>query len=107
MEPFFEDARYTTADFFPMFEVPFLYGHGWNATDDEASARVTVLTRELNDKLFGGTDSTGQTSRMDDVAVRLVGVLDSWRPTAHFLIGRAACREREFANVSLTVVAVP
>lgn len=84
IDPFFEDARYTTADFFPMFDVPFLYGHGWNATDDEASARVTVLTRELNDKLFGGKDSTGQTLRMNDVAFRIVGVLDSWRPTPHF-----------------------
>jgi len=84
IDPFFEDARYTSADFFPMFDVPFLYGHGWNATDDEASARVAVLTRELNDKLFGGKDSTGQTLRMDDVAFRIVGVLDSWRPTPHF-----------------------
>ncbi|MFC5435794.1 ABC transporter permease [Rhodanobacter umsongensis] len=84
IDPFFEDARYTSADFFPMFEVPFLYGHGWNAADDEASARVAVLTRELNDKLFGGKDSTGQTLRMDDVAFRVVGVLDSWRPTPHF-----------------------
>ncbi|MGY3040089.1 putative ABC transport system permease protein [Rhodanobacter sp. TND4EL1] len=84
IDPFFEDARYTTADFFPMFEVPFLYGHGWNATDDEASGRVAVLTRKLNDKLFDGKDSTGQTLRMDDVAFRIVGVLDSWRPTPHF-----------------------
>lgn len=84
VEPFFEDARYATADFFAMFEVPFLYGHGWNADDDAASARVVVLTRELNDKLFGGKDSTGQTLRMDDVAFRIVGVLDSWRPTPHF-----------------------
>ena len=84
IEPFFENARYTSADFFPMFDVPFLYGRGWNAADDEAGARVAVLTRELNDKLFGGKDSTGQTLRMDDVAFRIVGVLDSWRPTPHF-----------------------
>ncbi|WP_426700704.1 ABC transporter permease [Rhodanobacter sp. Col0626] len=84
IDPFFEDARYATADFFPMFDVPFLYGHGWNAADDEASARVVVLTRELNDKLFGGKDSTGQTLRMGDTAFRIVGVLDSWRPTPHF-----------------------
>ncbi len=84
VDPFFEDARYTTADFFPMFDVPFLHGRGWNADDDAASARVVVLTRELNDKLFDGKDSTGQTLRLDDVAFRVVGVLDSWRPTPHF-----------------------
>jgi putative ABC transport system permease protein len=84
IDPFFEDARYTTADFFAMFGAPFLYGHGWNATDDEASSHVVVLTRELNDKLFGGKDSTGKTLRMNDAAFRIVGVLDSWRPTPHF-----------------------
>lgn len=82
--PFFEDARYTTADFFPMFDVPFLYGQGWRAADDENDARVVVITRELNDKLFGGKDSTGQMLRMGDVGFRIVGVLDSWRPVPHF-----------------------
>jgi putative ABC transport system permease protein len=84
IDPFFEDARYTSADFFAMFDVPFLFGHGWNAADDDASARVVVLSRKLNDKLFGGKDSTGQMLRVDDMAFRIVGVLDSWRPTPHF-----------------------
>ncbi|HEY0198527.1 MAG TPA: ABC transporter permease [Rhodanobacter sp.] len=84
IDPFYENARYTTADFFPMFEVPFLYGHAWNAADDEAHARVAVISREMNDKLFGGKDSTGQTLRMNDAAFRIVGVLDSWRPSPHF-----------------------
>ncbi|WP_049623369.1 ABC transporter permease [Frateuria defendens] len=84
MEPFFEDARYTTADFFPMFDVPFLYGRGWGGADDEAKARVVVISRKLNDKLFGGKDSTGQTLRINDAAFRIVGVLDSWRPAPHF-----------------------
>ena len=61
LEPFFSDSRYTTADFFPMFEVPFLYGQGWSEGDDDGKARVAVLSRKLNDKLFGGKDSRGQT----------------------------------------------
>ncbi|HEX5307273.1 MAG TPA: ABC transporter permease [Dyella sp.] len=84
MDPFFSDARYTTADFFAMFKAPFLYGHGWNAADDDAKARVVVISRELNDKLFGGKDSTGQTLRLKDTAFRVVGVLDAWRPNPHF-----------------------
>ena len=36
LDPFFADARYTTADFFPMFGAPFLYGRGWSAADDDA-----------------------------------------------------------------------
>jgi putative ABC transport system permease protein len=84
IDPFFEDARYTTADFFAMFDVPFLYGRAWNATDDDGKARVAIITRELNDKLFGGKDSAGQTLRVDDTAFRIVGVLDDWRPNPHF-----------------------
>jgi len=84
IEPFFEDARYTTADFFPMFGVPMLHGHVWSAAEDEANARVVVISRKLNDKLFEGRDSTGQTLRLNDVAFRIVGVMDSWRPSPHF-----------------------
>jgi putative ABC transport system permease protein len=84
MDPFFSDARYTTADFFPMFQVPFLYGHGWGVAEDDAKARVAVISRSLNDKLFGGKDSTGKILRMKDTAFRIVGVLDSWRPNPHF-----------------------
>src|SRR5580698_7665591 len=54
IKPFYEDARYTTADFFPMFQTPFQYGHAWNATDDDAHARVAVISRALNEKLFEG-----------------------------------------------------
>ncbi|MEO8808917.1 MAG: ABC transporter permease, partial [Rhodanobacter sp.] len=53
LDPFYADARYTSADFFPMFGVPFRYGHAWNAADDEAEARVAVISSKLNDKLFG------------------------------------------------------
>ena len=84
INPFFENARYTTADFFPMFSVPFRYGHGWNAKDDASDARVVVLSRKLNNKLFGGKDSTGKILRINDVAFRIVGVLRGWRPTPHF-----------------------
>jgi putative ABC transport system permease protein len=84
MEPFFSDARYTTADFFAMFEAPFLYGHGWSEAEDDSKARVAVISRSLNDKLFGGKDSTGQVLRMQNEAFRVIGVLDAWRPNPHF-----------------------
>jgi putative ABC transport system permease protein len=84
LDPFFSNARYTTADFFPMFDTPFRYGRGWSAADDEARARVVVITNDLNNKLFGGKDSTGQTLRMKDTAFRIIGVLGDWRPNPHF-----------------------
>jgi putative ABC transport system permease protein len=84
LDPFYVDARYTSADFFPMFATPFLYGHGWDAAADEAGARDVVITRELNDKLFGGANSVGRTLRMAGASFRILGVLDRWRPNPHF-----------------------
>jgi len=84
MDPFYSDARYTTADFFPMFKVPMLYGRPWSYADDDSKARVAVISSKLNDKLFSGRDSTGQTLLLGDSAVRIVGVLDRWRPNPHF-----------------------
>ncbi|WHZ19057.1 MAG: ABC transporter, ATP-binding protein [Rhodanobacteraceae bacterium] len=84
VDPFYVEARFTTADFFAMFDAPFLYGHGWTGADDEAHARDVVITRQLNDKLFNGADSVGRTLRIGDSTFRIVGVLDTWRPNPHF-----------------------
>jgi putative ABC transport system permease protein len=74
----------TTADFFPMFGVPFRYGSGWTAADDAGRARVAVISSSLNDRLFGGVDSVGKALRLKDSDVRIVGVLDAWRPSPLF-----------------------
>lgn len=71
----------TSTDFFPMFDVPFAYGGGWNAQDDDRRARVAVISSDLNDTLFGGGDSVGRTLRIRDADVRIVGVLAPWRPS--------------------------
>src|SRR5687767_5271956 len=65
LSAFSADARYTTADFFPMFETPFLYGNGWSKTEDDKHDRVAVIAKPLNDKLFGGANSVGKTVRLD------------------------------------------
>jgi putative ABC transport system permease protein len=83
-DPFFSASRYTTADFFPMFETPFRYGRGWTAAEDDSRARVAVLGSELNDKLFHGEDSTGRVVRADGHDLRVIGVLKPWRPAPHF-----------------------
>ena len=84
LAPFRIDARYTSADFFPMFGPKFLHGGGWSAADDASRARVAVIAKPLNDKLFGGADSVGKTLRVDDAEFRIVGVLDDWRPVPKF-----------------------
>jgi putative ABC transport system permease protein len=74
----------TTSDFFPMFDVPFQYGQGWSAQDDEKHARVAVISSDLNDRLFDGRNSVGRTLRLKDSDVRIVGVLAPWRPSPLF-----------------------
>lgn len=74
----------TTADFFPMFGVPFQYGGAWSAQDDESRARVAVISADLNQKLFAGANSVGRTLRLRNSDVRIVGVLKPWRPSPQF-----------------------
>lgn len=74
----------TTSDFFPMFDVPLRYGKGWNATDDTNRTRVAVISGDLNRKLFGDRDSVGQTFRVRGQVVRVIGVLDDWRPSPRY-----------------------
>ena len=84
LTPFQVDARYSTAEIFPMFDMPFLFGGGWNASEDERRGRVAVIAKALNDKLFGGANSVGKTVRLDKADFTIVGVLDQWRPTPRF-----------------------
>lgn len=76
--------RATTADFFAMFNVPFIYGSAWLAQDDTNHAHVVVLSRKLNDRLFGGADSVGKSLVIATKAFRVIGVIGDWNPQPHF-----------------------
>ncbi|MDO1528251.1 ABC transporter permease [Fulvimonas sp. R45] len=76
--------RATTADFFAMFGVPFLYGSAWSAQDDAGHAQVVVLSRAMNQQLFGGGDSVGKTLVIATKTFRVAGVIDDWNPQPHF-----------------------
>jgi putative ABC transport system permease protein len=78
------EARATTSEFFPMFDVPFRYGAPWDRQADRVEERVTVLSRELNEQLFGGEDSTGRMLRINGEQYRVTGVLDDWTPMPKF-----------------------
>jgi len=82
--PFEAGARVTFGDFFAMFNVPFIYGSGWDAADDAAARPVVVLTRKLNERLFGGKNSVGQWLTMEGKQLQVVGVIDSWEPIPRF-----------------------
>jgi putative ABC transport system permease protein len=83
-KPFAVDARVTTADFFKMFDVPFLYGGGWSRADDEGPAPVIVISKYVNQKLFGGANSVGKSLNLGDQQYRIVGVIDAWNPVPKF-----------------------
>lgn len=84
LRPFNSDARYTSADFFAMFGTPFEYGNAWTVAEDEGHARVVVLSKELNEKLFDGQNSVGRNVRIEQNDFRVIGVLKYWRPTPRF-----------------------
>ncbi len=82
--PFQVETRATTADFFPMFDVPFLYGSGWDDSSDRDEERVVVIDRALNEQLFGGENSVGEMLRLNDESFRITGVLDTWAPVPKY-----------------------
>ena len=84
VRPYLVQIRATYTDFFPMFQVPFLYGAPWPAADDDNHADVVVITTELNDKVFGGANSVGKTLNLDGRDYRIVGVTQHWSPTPKF-----------------------
>jgi putative ABC transport system permease protein len=82
--PIHVDARATYGDFFPMFNVPFQFGGPWSRAEDSSHAAVVVLTRELNNLLFGGANSVGKSLMVGDKTYRVIGVMDEWHPTPRF-----------------------
>ncbi|MBA2355592.1 MAG: ABC transporter permease [Acidobacteria bacterium] len=76
-----EDVRLAHADFFQMFDVPFRYGSGWTRESDEKLDQVVVISEALNERVFGGRNSVGQTLRIETRDFRVVGVLAGWLPS--------------------------
>lgn len=72
------------SEFFPMLDVPFLYGSGWSASDDSQRAAVAVISSKLNQKLFGGANSVGRTVNIEGKDYRVVGVMNDWNPQPRF-----------------------
>lgn len=83
-KPFEASIRLTFGDFFPMFNVPFQYGSGWDSEADQQRQQVVVLSKEINDRVFGGENSVGRDFVMAGQTFRVVGVLDHWQPMPKF-----------------------
>ncbi len=83
-KPYREIVRMCFSGFFPMFEVPFLYGGGWGPSIDANGEPVVVINAETNQRLFGGDDSVGRKMRIENRDFTVVGVLADWRPRIKF-----------------------
>ena len=84
LRPFNFVGRGVYTDFFSMFEVPFQYGAAWASEADSDLQQVVVLSERLNERLFGGADSVGETIVMDGDPWQVVGVLQRWDPIPKF-----------------------
>jgi putative ABC transport system permease protein len=82
--PVSADGYAVTADFFTMFNVPFLYGSGWSAADDDGRAADIVVTQEFNQRMFGGANSVGRKITLSGHDYRIVGVAKHWDPSPRF-----------------------
>ena len=82
--PFQVSGRANSADFFAMFDVPFLYGGGWSENADAEMQQVIVLSQGLNERLFGGKDSVGQKVKLAGDYYQVVGVMVNWQPRPRF-----------------------
>ena len=72
------EVRTTSADFFLMLEVPFLYGRGWDEKADNNAEQVIVLTKQANMRFFDGENSIGRTLQLGEDLYQVIGVLDDW-----------------------------
>ena len=89
-------TRVTTKDFFTIFDVPFQYGGTWTDSADSGPEPVMVISRKMNEKLFGGVNSVGRRVRWSDNEFRIIGVRDNWMPLPTFYdVNNGALEEPE------------
>ena len=78
-----------TRDFFDIFEVPFMYGQAWSASEDKDATDVIVLSRKLSEKLYGSENPVGKRIKLMNNSYLITGVINNWRPVprVHRIIG--------------------
>lgn len=79
VKPFLEETRVASRDAFSMFNLPFIHGDVWSQEQEDSAAPVTVISASLSKKLFGTENGVGQTLYLDDLSVRVVGVVKDWQ----------------------------
>lgn len=79
VKPFLETTRVFSRDAFEMFNLSFIHGGVWSIEQEESAAPVVVISQSMSKKLFGSDNSVGQTLYLDDLSMRVVGVIKDWQ----------------------------
>ncbi|OUS32334.1 ABC transporter substrate-binding protein [Thalassotalea sp. 42_200_T64] len=104
--PFMVTARANSADFFTMFDLPFIYGSGWDDSSDDSKQQVVVLNNETNQRVFGGENSVGKNIKIGGNYFKVVGVIDYWDPKPRFYdISTGAFNDAEEIFVPFSMIA--
>jgi putative ABC transport system permease protein len=74
-----------TADYFAMFEAPFLHGGPWSASDDRSAERVAVISKRKAEELFGTDDAVGRKLKIWNRELTVIGVLQDWAPVPRYM----------------------
>ena len=104
--PFSDEVRLANAGFFTTHRVPFLFGGHWSESEETQGLYQSVLTKDLNDKMFEGKNSVGREIKIGPNLYKVVGVMDEFSPAPLYLEldgGSFAKIEGAFIPFSLTV----
>ncbi|TMP37271.1 hypothetical protein CWB98_11105 [Pseudoalteromonas rubra] len=71
-------VRSTSRDFFSAFDAPIRFGSPWSVEADRQGELVAVISADVNQRLFNGQNSVGQSIRLGALEYRIVAVLDNW-----------------------------
>ncbi|MCG9759280.1 FtsX-like permease family protein [Pseudoalteromonas sp. S4498] len=76
VRPISVEASGTDREMFNVLDAPFIYGTSWNEKSQQSSEAVAVISKNVNDHLFGGANSVGQFIQVQGEQIQVVGVVD-------------------------------
>jgi putative ABC transport system permease protein len=95
-KPFEASIRLAYTDFFGMFDVPFMFGGPWDSSSDTKREQVVVLSKRINETVFGGENSVGKNMVIGGNIYQVVGVIDDWQLVPKFYdVNNGAFNETE------------
>ncbi|BBN83564.1 ABC macrolide family export system permease 2 [Pseudoalteromonas sp. A25] len=103
-KPFVEAVRLSSKDIFEMFDLQFIHGGTWTQQQQDDIAPVAVISKTINEKLFKGQNSIGQSFYLDDIRVQVVGVIEDWEtPVKYYDTNNGSFNSAEQIFIPITL----